>query len=451
MKLEDYTPPKNPKGPWYGNLTTQIIVAMILGILLGDYFYENGTIELFGKTLESGDFKILADGFIKLIKMVIAPLIFLTVVGGIASMGDLQKVGRVGVKTLVYFLIMSLLALIFGVIAVESIRPGEGMNAQQTQEQQADVFNKAKEQQAKAMEKAADQHGSNPAEFIYKIIPEGFVTAFISGNLLSVLFIAILFGTAVANMGPSAQGMLEGMDKVCKVFFAMVGYIMKVAPLGAFGAMTNAIGLYGLAALIPLGKLVIVSVFALAMFAVICLGAVARYYNFSLWKIIKLIREEMITVFGTGSSEPVLPAIMEKLQAAGCSRSVVGLVIPTGFSFNLDGTAVYLSICALFIFQVFGIDLTWMQIAGLLGVMMLTSKGAAAVTGSGFIVLAATLQSNQLLPPDQMALGLSLLLAIDRIMSSFRAVTNIVGNSVAAVAVAKMENEFDESVGTVNR
>ncbi len=443
-------PSSGPKAPWYAGLTAQILYAMVLGIALGNYFFVNGSITLGNFVFESSDFKVLADGFIKLIKMVIAPLIFLTVAGGIASMGDLQKVGRVGIKALVYFLIMSLLALIFGVIAVTVMQPGKGLDAHQAQQQESAVFEKAQAQQQAAMEKAKDQHGSSPAEFIYKIIPDGFVNAFTSGNLLSVLFVAILFGIAVAKLGAQGESLQGGMEKLTKVFFMIVHFIMKVAPLGAFGAMTNAIGLYGLAALIPLGKLVIVSIIALLGFAIICLGAVCRYYGFSLWALVKYLREELVTVFGTGSSETVLPATIEKLENLGCSPSVVGLVIPTGFSFNLDGTAVYLSICAMFIFQVFDVHLGFWQIVGLLGVMMLTSKGAAAVTGSGFIVLAATLQSNNLLPPDQMALGLSLLLAIDRIMSSFRAVTNLVGNAVATIAIAKMENEFDESVGIVN-
>ena len=419
--------PAKVKKAWYLNLTTQIVVAMVLGILLGHLNPELGL-----------KMQILATGFIKLIKMIIAPLIFLTVVTGMAGMGDLKKVGKMGFKAFIYFEIMAVLALIIGMGAVTLLKPGAGIETHEVSaEAAADI--------AKFTNQAGEMKEHNFGDFLYDIIPHNFVGAFTGDNLLQVLFVAILFGVAMAHLGKRVEPIAVALDAFSLVFFNIVGMIMKVAPLGAFGAMAFAISKFGLTALVPLLKLVLVSVLTMGIFIFVCLGSVAWYYRFSLWKLIVFIKDEIIIVLGTGSSETVLPNIMEKMEAAGISRPVVGLVIPTGYAFNLDGTAVYLAISVMFIAQAYGVNLTFAQEIAIFTIMMLTSKGAAAITGSGFIVLAATIQATGFLPLD----GLALLLGIDRMMSSARAMTNLIGNAVATAAIARMEGELDDDAGII--
>jgi aerobic C4-dicarboxylate transport protein len=419
--------PGKKKKPWYLNLTTQIVVAMTLGAIVGHLRPELGM-----------ELQLLATGFIKLIKMIIAPLIFLTVVTGMAGMGDLKKMGRLGLKAFIYFEVMAVLALGIGMVAVHVLKPGEGIVTHEVSAAEAADI-------ARFSSKATEQKEHSFAEFMYDIIPNSFVSAFSGDNLLQVLFIAILFGIAMAHLGKRVEPIAVALDAFSHIFFHLVGMIMKVAPVGAFGAMAFAIGKFGLSALVPLGKLIVVSVLTMAVFVFVCLGAVAWYYRFSLWKLIVFIKNEIVIVLGTASSETVLPNIMEKMEAAGVSRPVVGLVMPTGYAFNLDGSAIYLAISAMFIAQAYGVELSMMQELTIFAILMLTSKGAAAVTGSGFIVLAATVQATGFLPMD----GLALLLGIDRIMSSFRAMTNLIGNAVATAALARMENELDDSVGII--
>ena len=415
------------KKPWYLHMTTQIVVAMALGVLIGHLYPETGL-----------KLQLLATGFIKLIKMIIAPLIFLTVVTGMAGMSDLKKVGKMGLKAFIYFEVMAVLALLIGMASVTLLKPGEGIVTQPvTAEAQADIN--------KFANLAVERKEHSFADFIYDAIPSNFIGAFTGENLLQVLFIAILFGIAMAHLGPKVAPLAKALNIFSEIFFHIVGMIMKVAPIGAFGAMAFATSKFGIAMLIPLMKLVLVALITMSIFVVVCLGTVAWHYKFSLWKLIAFIKEELIIVLGTGSSETVLPNIMEKMEAVGVSRPVVGLIIPTGYAFNLDGSAVYLAISAMFIAQAFGVHLTLDQEITMFTVMMLTSKGAAAVTGSGFIVLAATIQATGFLPLE----GLALLLGIDRIMSSFRAMTNLIGNAVATAAIARMEGELDDSAGII--
>ncbi len=438
------------KGPWYTNLTTQVVVAMLLGVAVG--YYVNGLerpdmaalpvglgyfkyLMLWFKahTPTADGFKLLADGFIRLIKMIIAPLIFLTVVTGIAGVGDLKKVGRLGLKTLIYFEVLTTLALMIGIIMVYVLKPGVGID---TQHVSVDV--------SKYATAASEQGTHHTVDFIMNILPENFLGAFTSGNLLQVLFIAVLFGIAVSRMPERMHPTILGaLDTISGIFFHIVSIVMKFAPIGAFGAMAFAIGKFGLSALIPLLKLLLVAIASMGVFIFVVLGAVALYYRFSLIALIKYLKDELIIVLGTGSSEAVLPNMIAKMQRAGCSKTVTGLVIPTGYSFNLDGSSIYLSLCVFFIAQAYHVDISWDQGVGIFIFLMLSSKGAAAVTGSGFIVLAATIQATHILPLE----GLGLLLAIDRIMSSARAMTNLVGNAVACCAIARMEGEFDDSVG----
>lgn len=425
------TEAQSHKGPWYTNLTTQVIVAMLLGIAVGYYIntQSDNASEL------ADQFKLLADGFIRLIKMIIAPLIFLTIVTGIAGVGDLKKVGRLGLKTLIYFEILTSIALLIGIVMVYLLKPGVGVD---THHNAVDI--------SKFTTGAAEQTQHHTVDFIMNILPENFLGAFTGGNLLQVLVVAVLFGIAVSRMPEKMhEGILGALNTISGIFFHIVSIIMKLAPVGAFGAMAFAIGKFGLSALFPLLKLLLVAILSMSVFIFLILGAVAMYYRFSLIALIKYLKDELIIVLGTGSSEAVLPNMIAKMQRAGCSKTVTGLVIPTGYAFNLDGSSIYLSLCVFFIAQAYNVPISWDQGVGIFIFLMLSSKGAAAVTGSGFIVLAATIQATHVLPLD----GLALLLAIDRIMSSARAMTNLVGNAVACCAIARMEGEFDDSVGII--
>ena len=405
------------KKPFYKVLYVQVLFAIACGVLLGYFEPKLGV-----------DLKPLGDGFIKLVKMIIAPVIFCTVVHGIAGMQDMKKVGRVGGKALLYFELVSTLALVIGLLVANIARPGAGFNADlSTLDTKAvDSF-------------AAKAHAQSTVEFILNIIPTTFIDAFAKGDILQVLLIAILFGFSLAAMGEKGKPVFDFVEQVSHVLFGIVNSVMKLAPLGAFGAMAFTIGKYGVGSLVPMAKLMGSFYLTCALFIFVVLGTIARYTGFSIVKFIKYIREELLIVLGTSSSESALPKLMNKLEKMGCSRSVVGLVVPTGYSFNLDGTNIYMTMAALFIAQATNTELTLMQELTIIGVAMLTSKGASGITGAGFITLASTLAVVPTIP----IAGMALILGIDRFMSEARALTNIIGNAVATVVVSRSENELD--------
>ncbi|MEI7869627.1 MAG: dicarboxylate/amino acid:cation symporter [Candidatus Methylumidiphilus sp.] len=404
--------------PFYKTLYFQVIVGVIAGVAVGLLWPE------FGAKL-----KPLGDGFIKLVKMLIAPIIFLTVSLGIAHTGDMRKVGRVGLKALLYFEVVSSLALLIGLIVVNLWQPGEGMNIDPKTLDAGVVSSYTAG--AKAM---------GTVDFLLNIIPNSAVDAFAKGEILQVLLFSVLFGWALGAQGERGRPVYELLERLSGVFFKMIDMIMRLAPLGAFGAMGFTIGKYGAGALLSLGKLMAGVYLTCALFIVVVLGLIARFSGFSLWKLIKHIKDELWIVLSTSSSEAALPGMLVKLETFGCAKSVAGLVIPTGYSFNLDGTSIYLTMAAVFIAQATNIDLSLMHQLTLLAVLLLTSKGAAAVTGGGFITLAATLSSMDVLP----VAGLALLLGVDRFMSEARAITNLIGNAVATVVISKWEGAFKE-------
>ena len=407
-----------PHKPFFTHLYVQVLTAIMIGILLG-YFYPQ-----IGEQM-----KPLGDAFIKLIKMLIAPIIFCTVVHGIANMQDLKKVGRVGLKALVYFEVVTSLALIVGLTIVNLWQPGAGVNADLSSIDTRSI-------QAYTT-KAAHQ---GPFDFLLGIIPTTVVGAFAEGEILQVLFFAILFAFALSSLGERGRPVTNFIDIVSHVLFGIVGVIMKVAPVGAFGAMAFTIGKYGIGTLLSLGKLMAAFYVTCLVFIFGVLGTIAYFAGFNILKFIRYIKEELLIVLGTSSSESVLPRMMNKLENLGCNESVVGLVIPTGYSFNLDGTCIYLTMAAIFLAQATNTELTLWQQLGIIGILLLTSKGAAGVTGSGFIVLAATLASVGTIPVASIAL----ILGVDRFMSEARALTNLIGNGVATVVVAKWENALDQ-------
>ncbi|KWW22306.1 MULTISPECIES: dicarboxylate/amino acid:cation symporter [Peribacillus] len=399
------------------NLTVQVIIGIILGITVGFLF------PAFGEQL-----KILADLFIKMIKMVIAPIIFLTVVIGIGGMGDMKKVGRIGGKALLYFEIVTTFALAIGIIVVNLLGPGKGFNIDSVEGGDVSQYTTAASE---------TEHGA--IAFISTIIPDNAVAAMAGGDLLPILFFAVLFGLSMAAMGPKVQPVVSFLQHIADIFFGIVSMIMKVSPLAAFGAMAYTIGKFGLGSLSSLGQLMGSVYITMALFIILILGTIVKIYGFNIFKFIAYLKEEILLVLGTSSSESALPSVMKKLEKYGCSKSVVGLVVPTGYSFNLDGTSIYLSMAAIFIAQAYGVDLSIWQELTLLGILMLTSKGAAGVTGSGFITLAATLAAFPMIPVE----GMALLLGVDRFMSEARAITNLIGNSVATVVISKSEGEFN--------
>jgi aerobic C4-dicarboxylate transport protein len=406
------------KKPFYKILYVQVLFAIAMGVLLGVFYPKLAT-----------DMKPLGDGFIKLIKMIIAPVIFCTVVAGIAGMQDMKKIGRVGGKALLYFEVVSTFALAIGLIVANVIRPGDGFNA-----------NPATLDTKSIAEFTLKAKSQTTTDFIMNIIPNTFVDAFAKGDILQVLLIAILFGFALSLLGERGKPVTKLIDDVSHVIFGVVGIIMKVAPIGAFGAMAFTIGKFGLASLLPLARLMGSFYLTCGLFIVIVLGAIARFYvGFSIFRFISYIKEELLIVLGTSSSESALPALMRKLEKLGCSKPVVGLVVPTGYSFNLDGTNIYMTMAALFVAQATNTELTLMQELTILGVAMLTSKGASGITGAGFITLAATLAVVPTIP----VAGMALILGIDRFMSECRALTNFIGNGVATVVVSKWEHELD--------
>jgi len=401
----------------YQHLYIQVLIAITFGILLGHFYPETAT-----------TMKPLGDGFIKLIKMIIAPIIFCTVVTGIAGMQDMDKVGRVGVKALLYFEVVSTLALVVGLLVVHVIQPGAGMNV--------DVSTLDTKSLTAYTELAKTQ---STVDFLLNIIPVSVVDAFAKGDILQVLLFSLLFGFSLAAMKETGTEVVIFISKVSHTLFGIVETIMKLAPIGAFGAMAFTIGKYGIVSLVPLAKLMGSFYLTCLLFIFIVLGLIARFTGFSILKFIIYIKEELLIVLGTSSSESVLPRMMTKLEKLGCSKSVVGLVIPTGYSFNLDGTSIYLAMATIFVAQATNTPLSMMQELTILGVLLLTSKGAAGVTGSGFITLAATLSAIPTIP----VAGLALILGIDRFMSEARALTNLIGNGVATIIAANWENELD--------
>src|SRR5690349_19932123 len=403
--------------PLYKSLYLQVITAIIIGVLLGYFYPESGTA-----------MKPLGDGFIKLIKMVIAPIIFCTVVVGIAGMEDMKKVGKTGGLALLYFEIVSSIALVVGLVIINLVRPGAGMNID------------ASTLDTKAIAtytKPGQMQGT--VDFLLNVIPATVVDAFAKGEILQVLLIAVMFGFALHKFGGRGTLVFDVIEKGSHVLFVIVGYIMKVAPIGAFGAMAFTIGKYGVSSLLQLGQLMATFYLTCLLFIFVVLGGIARFHGFSIWKFIKYIKEELLIVLGTSSSESVLPRMMAKLENLGARKSVVGLVIPTGYSFNLDGTSIYLTMAAVFIAQATNTEMSLTQQLTLLAVLLLTSKGAAGVTGSGFIVLAATLSAVGHVPVG----GLALVLGTGRFMSEARALTNLIGNGVATVVVGKWCGELD--------
>jgi len=407
------------KKPFYKILYVQVLIAIVLGVLLGVFYPELGTA-----------MKPLGDGFIKLIKMIIAPVIFCTVVAGIAGMQDMKKIGRVGGKALLYFEVVSTFALAIGLVVANVAKPGAGFNVDPAHLDTSSI--------AQYTKQAGSQ---STVDFLMHIIPNTFVDAFATGNILQVLLIAILFGFALSMMGERGRPVAKFIDDISHVIFGIVNIVMKVAPLGAFGAMAFTIGKYGIASLLPLAKLMGSFYLTCALFVFIVLGVIAKFTGFSIFKFIKYIKEELLIVLGTSSSESALPNLMRKLEKLGCSKPVVGLVVPTGYSFNLDGTNIYMTMAALFVAQATNTDLTLTQELTILLVAMLTSKGASGITGAGFITLAATLAVVPTIP----VAGMALILGIDRFMSEARALTNFVGNGVATVVVSKWEKELDSA------
>src|SRR6186713_1433134 len=405
------------KKPLYTSLYLQVIVAIIIGILLGHFMPQTGEA-----------MKPLGDGFIKLIKMIIAPIIFCTVVVGIAGMEDMKKVGKTGGLALLYFEIVSSIALIVGLVIINIVQPGAGMNVDP-----ASLDTK----QVAAYTGPGKMQGT--VEFLLAIIPNTVIDAFAKGEILQVLLFSVMFGFALHKFGGRGTLVFDMIEKTSHVLFSIVGIIMKVAPIGAFGAMAFTIGKYGIDSLVQLGKLMGTFYATCLFFIFIVLGLIARLHGFSIWKFIKYIKEELLIVLGTSSSESVLPRMMAKLENLGVKKSTVGLVIPTGYSFNLDGTSIYLTMAAIFIAQATNTPLTLTQEITLLAVLLLTSKGAAGITGSGFIVLAATLSAVGNVP----VAGLALILGIDRFMSEARALTNLIGNGVATLVVARWCKELD--------
>ncbi len=408
---------KMHKQPFYKSLYVQVIFAIVIGVLLGHFVPETGTA-----------MKPFGDGFIKLIKMIIAPVIFCTVVIGIAGMEDMKKVGKTGGLALLYFEVMSTVALLVGLIIVNVLQPGVGMNVDVNS---LDVASIASYTAPGKLETITD--------FLLHIIPVSMIDAFAKGDVLQVLLVSVLFGFALHKFGGRGTLIFDFIEKISHVLFAIVGFIMKAAPIGAFGAMAFTIGKYGISSLLSLGKMMGAFYLTCLLFIFVVLGIVTRLHGFSIWKFVKYIKEELLIVLGTSSSESVLPRMIAKMENLGAKKSVVGLVIPTGYSFNLDGTAIYLTMAAVFIAQATNTPMSLMQQVTLLGVLLLTSKGAAGITGSGFIVLAATLSAVGHVP----VAGLALILGIDRFMSEARALTNTIGNGVATLVVAKWVNELD--------
>lgn len=400
-----------------GTLYIQVLIGIVLGMAVGAIWPETGAA-----------LKPLGDAFIKLIKMVIAPVIFCTVALGIAQMGDMKKFGRIGGKAIIYFEVVSTLALVIGLVVGHFVRPGAGFNIDPTTLDPSVTASYVSRAQADSV-----------TEHLMHIIPDTFLGALTGGDLLQVLLVAILFGYACTKLGEAGRVVAGGLEKVVKIFFGIIHMVVRLAPIGAFGAMAFTIGRYGLESLLPLGALVACFYITCLLFVAIVLGLIAKAVGFSLWRFLSYIREELLITLGSSSSEPALPKLMEKLERLGAAPAVVGLVVPTGYSFNLDGTNIYLTLAILFLAQATNTDLSVMQMLTIILVAMLTSKGASGVTGAGFVTLAATLSVVPAIP----MVALATIVGIDRFMSECRAITNIIGNGVATLAVARWEKSLD--------
>ena len=406
------------KTPWYSHLYFQVLIAITAGALIGHF---NPAL---GESL-----KPLGDAFIKIVKMVIGPVIFLTIVTGIAGMSDLKTFGRATAKAFAYFLTFSTLALIIGLIVANVVQPGAGMN-----------IDPASLDTTKVADYAAKAHETTIVGFLTAIIPDTVASAFVDGNILQVLFFSITFGIALFLVGDKGKPVVDLLESLSHGFFRLVAILMKAAPIGAFGAFAFTIGKYGIGSLVHLATLVACFYLTSALFVVVVLGLVARFNGFSIFRLIAYLKTELFLVLGTSSSESALPSLMDKMERAGCAKPIVGLVIPTGYSFNLDGTNIYMTLAALFIAQATGVHLSLGDQLLLLGVAMISSKGAAGVTGAGFITLAATLS----VMPSVPVAGMALILGIDRFMSECRAITNFIGNAVATIVVARWEGALDK-------
>ena len=402
---------------WHQHLYAQVLVAIALGVALGAFA------PAWGEAM-----KPLATGFIKLVKMIIAPVIFATVVTGIAKVGDLKAVGRVGLKALLYFEVVTTFALAIGLVVVNVVQPGVGSRAVATTRNVKDAAKYVEAGRSMTVE-----------EHLLRVIPDSAVGAFVGGEILQVLLVSVLFGVALALVGAEGRPMVEGIERLAHVLFAVVGILMRAAPLGAFGAMAATVGAGGLEALEPLGKLMLCVYATSALFVFLVLGSIIRLAGVRLWPFLRYIRDEILLVLATSSSESALPRLMGKLENLGCGKSVVGLVVPTGYSFNLDGTSIYLTMAAIFVAQAANVHLGLGEQLEILAILLLTSKGAAAVTGGGFVTLAATLSATHRIP----VAGLAPLVGIDRFMSEARAITNLIGNGVATLVIARWEGAFD--------
>ena len=398
------------------NLTFRVLVAIAIGVTLGIVAPDTARA-----------MRPLGDTFIALVRMVIGPIIFLTITLGIANMNDLKKVGTVGLKAFIYFEVVTTFALAIGLIVVNVTKPGAGL----------DVSSMAR---GDVSQYAAQGKAMSFSDFLTHIVPSSVVDAFAKGDILQIVFFSILFGIALSALGEHGRPLVEFFDRVLQVFFRITAIIMVVAPIGAFGAMAYTVGNFGVRTLLPLGRLMLDVYIAMFVFVLVVLNIVCRIYGFSLWQYLQYIKEEILLVLGTSSSEVALPRMLAKMERYGCARPVVGLVIPAGYSFNLDGTSIYLSMASIFIAQAFGVHLSIGQQVSLLAILMLTSKGAAGVTGSGFIVLASTLAATRVVPVE----GLAIVLGVDRFMSEARAIVNLIGNGVATLVISRMEGAFDE-------
>ena len=410
---------------WYASLYMQVLLSVLVGVALGALAPSWGIA-----------LKPLGDGFIKLVKMIIAPVIFCTVVGGIAGLREPGKLGRVGLKALGYFLVVSSLALLLGLLVANVLRPGDGFAAGTSLPNSSPSASSAG-----SISAPPPAHARSVGEFVLQIIPDTALGAFTSGEILQVLLWSVLFGLAAVWADERARPALRGIESLGTIVFGVVRLVMKFAPLGALGAMAYTVGQFGIQALAPLSKLLLGFYLTSALFVLIVLGAIARWNGFSLLQLLRYLRSELLIVLGTASSEAALPPLIDKLERAGCSRSVAGLVVPAGYSFNLDGTNIYMTLAALFIAQATHVHLTWREQALLLAVAVISSKGAAGVSGSGFVTLAATLSVVPQVPVG----GMALILGIDRFMSECRALTNFIGNAVGTLVVAGWEGELDRT------
>lgn len=399
------------------NLYAQVLLAIVIGVCVGYLSPATGAA-----------MRPLGDGFIKLIKMLIGPIVFATVVCGIARMAAMKEVGRIGLRALLYFEAVSTLALVIGLVVVSAVKPGADLRIDPASLDTSAVASYASASKA-----------LHATDFVLNIIPGTLVDAFARGEILQVLLVSVLCGLALLSLGDRVRPLVDLIEQLGQMLFVIVGLIMRLAPIGAFGAMAFTVGAYGIGTLLSLGKLMAAVYVTCLFFVFIVLGAIARATGFSLWKLLKHLREELLIVLGTSSSESAMPRLMEKLEHLGCPRPVVGLVVPTGYSFNLDGTSIYMTMAAIFVAQASGVHLSIGQELSLLGILLLTSKGAAAVTGSGFVTLAATLSAVPAIP----VAGLALLLGVDRFMSEARAITNLIGNAVATLVIARWEGTLD--------